>query len=371
MNIIFTITIFSFCYSIINELKQKGWDQQNAKASHEEEDEVYVSRVRKSHRDSENPETLDNFKKCGRCTGLYRKSTYKKHLIRCMDGVTNDGKHSAAINNRAMNLVHHKATPYFKTMVAVMDNDVPGFIVRNDELLVRFGNDEAFRYRAVTQSYGGVRQNLRSMARLLVHLRARSSQISQMRDIFRPEHLDICYESINALGNFNADTDLYATPSTALQTGRVVVNVCDAWINLCIRRKLIEDQKEAEDWKKIFEIEFPKFIGKTVAETFTHNRIAKGPVKLPIMKDIFQVSKHVTEVRQKSHKFLKSQKFDAVHMKRLMKSTLVSIQLLNRKRPMELQRMRISAFKNSIEQLNEKSHPDFYPRLSNGKFSII
>jgi hypothetical protein len=91
-------------------------------------------------------------------------------------------------------------------------------------------------------------------------------------------------------------------------------------------------------------------VNKTVIESQTQFRRQKI-TKLPTMEDIQKLRNHLLQVQKESYNNLKN-KFSLSEWISLGEATLTSIQLFNRRRPGETERILISDFKN-YERINE------------------
>lgn len=107
---------------------------------------------------------------------------------------------------------------------------------------------------------------------------------------------------------------------------------------------MTKTKKNTENFFKLLTVDYGASVNKTVIESQSQFR-RQNNQKLPIMEDIQIFLNHLCKVQQKSYDNLQK-KFSLSDWTSLGAATLSSIQLFNRRRPGETERILISDFEN-------------------------
>lgn len=318
--------------------------------------------VRRSRKNKQK-KNLSDYRLCSGCHGFYIKSSIRKHISQCLGLQKNTGHQTLAVHNLIVGNIHPRASIYLRKVACRLSNDEISEVAKKDLLIILHGNLEAFKFRHSNHHNKQIRAQMRLLARLLMELKTKNTDIANLSSLFDPKYISLYFEVVNKLGKFNLEKDLFDAPATARDIGLLTTAVCNVWLGECIEAHQDKNESLANKFLHLFNLRFPKLIVKTVSESQTHIEISKRLPILPSLKDIKAFHNYLTIKREKAFKFL-TKKFDFHIWKQLVETTLISIQLLNRRRPGELERMKTELYKNSFEQITEKTCPDLYKKLS-------
>lgn len=340
---------------ILDPLRKKGNFKHNVRASVED---VYIT----SRQPFKNKltKTVDDYRVCGNCKETYCKESIRKHFKKCTGLSSKHNRHITSLHNEVVGNWHEKTNKFLKPILSRLKNDDISITIRYDELIIIHGNLQAQKFRQQPHHGKQIRAELRRLGRLLVELRKANKNITSFNTLYHPNNFTSFLLAVNTLGNFNQETDLYDTPATAAALGTLTKVVGEEWIAECIEQQFSEKRQEAEDFLHLYNVSFGKIINKTVSESQTQMQIQKK-IQLPSLSDIKKLHNYLNEKRSEALKKLKIH-FDLNVWKELVETTLASIQLLNRRRPGEIERLKLTHYK-SLERIDEKTNPDLFKNL--------
>lgn len=342
---------------IIKKIRTKGNFEHNIKCS---TSDTYIPSRRPQSKKA--PKFVSDFAACPLCKDFFSNSTLHRHFKKCSGKCSKNNRKIKALSRAVMGNVHEKADSQLRNIICRMRDDEITSVVRFDELIILFGNLEAFKYRHSQHHGKMIRAKLRRLGRLLLELRKVEEKISDFSSLFDPSYFSSFLKAVNNMGNFNAERDLFDTPATASALGLLTKELAEIWIANCIEKKDGESKKNAEDFLHLYKIKFGKLINKTVSESQTENQIKKK-ITLPSLTDIKKLHVYLTKERRKKYNEIQEKGFNMVTWKELLETTMISIQLLNRRRPGEIERIKMVHY-GSLERIDEKSNLDLYNTLN-------
>lgn len=241
-----------------------------------------------------------------------------------------------------------------------LNDDEVSKILKFDNMIVSFGNTLTLKYRQPHLHYH-IRQILRTMARFLITITTLNSSLRQLSDIYKPQHYELVLRAVNILAKFDPQTGNYGVPSIATRLGTYIKKCCNLYIIHCIKTGSSDDKQAAKDFLKIFQTDFSSSVNKTATET--QNEVKRNKkIELPLQSDInllsSYLSRHIDEYFQK----LKLQ-FTYNSWSQLSKFLLCYLQLFNRKRAGEIERLLITDFEK-FECLDQETSSVLYNSLT-------
>lgn len=340
---------------ILNPFRKKGNFSHNIRASI---DDVYIT-SRQPFKNSKS-KTIEDYRVCGNCKESYCKESIRKHFQKCTGLSSKHNRHIGSLHNEVVGNWHERTNSFLKPILSRLKNDDISTVIRYDELIIIHGNLQAQKFRQQPHHGKQIRAELRRLGRLLIQLRKENKNITSFCTLYHPNNFTAFLMAVNTLGNFNKETDLYDTPATAAALGTLTKVVGEEWIAECIERQYREKRQEAEDFLHLYNVRFGKIVNKTVSESQTHMQIQKK-IQLPSLDDIKKLHNYLESKRSQALENLRKQ-FNLNVWKELVGTTLASIQLLNRRRPGEIERLKLLHYK-SIERIDNTTNPDLFKNL--------
>jgi len=298
---------------------------------------------------------------CPKCKAFILKFTSRHHYRRCIAIKGKDNRSISVLGRQLIGRIHYEASKALRTRVfPILREDDIVRIVRYDELIIVFGNQQCEKYKASEHNDAMIRQKIRRLGRLLQTLKNKNSEITDFASIYFPRYSNVCIEAINTLAGLSLCAKFYKTPSLASALGNLIKEMGRLLINWCIRKEDGERKLRTEDFLKVFAEDFTTHITKTISETMSRNARRKK-ITLPSKSDIIKLHNFLKQEREIAYNSLKNEFSYDVWLS-LTKATLTSIQVFNRRRAGEIQRTLIEDYK-AYQGINYQTN-DMYKALS-------
>ncbi|XP_066585722.1 uncharacterized protein [Prorops nasuta] len=310
----------------------------------------------------EMPRTADYYIPCPSCKVYLSKKTAHVHVRLCTNRGARKSHSIKVLGRRLVPNVHEKACFTLKSKVLPpLRQDIVTSVVRNDELIVIYGNHLCNKYKHSAHHFKMIRAQLRLIARLLLTMKDLRDDIANFEDIFNPKFYDTFIKAVNIIGRYDQTKELYLSPKTAATIGTLISDIGQHWISECIKYNNVQKQTNAENFLKIKKANYTAEVSKTVLESQTQIRRHKKTV-LPSVNDIKKLTKFLLTRRNEAHKKLQ-EKFVLTAWHALAETTLITIQLFNRRRPGEMERILLDDF-NNYQRISKNENPEEYASLS-------
>ncbi|XP_046619499.1 uncharacterized protein LOC124304842 [Neodiprion virginianus] len=253
------------------------------------------------------------------------------------------------MGRRVVAHLHEAASERLINVFAVLREDAIVRLIRYDRLLILYGNKLCRKYK---KQHDGdmIRANLRMLGRLLSALKEINKNIIEFATIYDPKYYDDVISAINIVSLFNEKTNTYTHPSTAYSLGSLVKQIGNLLITDCIKRHDAIQKANTEDFLKLAFDDIGVSVNKTVVESQTQQKRRKK-TELPSVQDIKKLLAYVDKKRKSAYQILET-KFTYDAWLDLAQTTLTSVQVFNRRRAGEIERVFIEDFE-SFEGINE------------------
>lgn len=300
------------------------------------------------------------YKACGNCKGYFSKNSLRAHYAQCTKKEKSSNRIVMVMSKRVMGRIHPIANSVVRKYVfSNLREDHVVKAIRYDELAIIYANKMVEKYKNA-RYFEMIRSRLRLIGRLLLSLRKLQTNITDFASIFDPKNLDNVVKAINIEAKLK-ENFTYETPSVAFSLGTLIKQLGHFFISECIKKHENDKKNDAENFLKLFNEEINIGINRTVAESqFQMQR--RKTVKLPPLDDIKKLHRYLLNERRKAFYEL-SQKFSATSWKTLCETTLTSVQLFNRRRAGEIERVLIDDFR-AYHGIDQNTNSDLFNSLS-------
>ncbi|XP_031333648.1 uncharacterized protein LOC116163696 [Photinus pyralis] len=247
-----------------------------------------------------------------------------------------------------------------REVLPVLKNDGVAQVVKYDELIIAYGNKLCIKYRAHKHHQYMIRQRMRQAARFLLKIKEIRDDVHDLAACFHPKYVDDSIAAINKMANISDNADTYSAPTTATTVGTLLKDIGDTLKIQCMKKDEEERIKQIDRFLILLVDELKIKVNRTALED-QKDRTRKKKVILPSKSDIQLLHKYLTVNRRKMFQSLKKEfSFDC--WKKLAGFVLISVQLFNRRRAGELERVRICDFE-SYQTLSAENN-DFFLTLN-------
>lgn len=167
--------------------------------------------------------------------------------------------------------------------------------------------------------------------------------------------------AVQSLVGLNKAATGFKVPSLATSLGTLIKQIGKLCMSVWIKRQNKKKQTYVEDFLKLFTEDYATSIIRTALETQAYN---KRQVKtfLPSKGDIQKLQVYLRESIRKNYEAL-NKKFSQQVWKKLAEATLISIQLFNRRRAGEIERIFIDDFR-SHQKIDEGTIGEAYTKFT-------
>lgn len=351
----------------ILSLPPKSRERRNIIASLRKKGNYVVNRTSDSLRPVKRLNTSDvsnndDFLPCSYCLGYYKRKSLYRHTKRCAENtVRSDRRQTAQSDGQlillAGDLLKHDQL-LTKELFPRMRADRINFVAKKDMLICQY----AYSYMKGRKSKGNidcVRQNMRRLAKLLEFCRQKDPKIKNLIDILRPSYFKLILDAVNCIACYNPETDVYESPTLAINFGTLLKKCCDlAYIALIQKENTADQRKDLKILKKLIESQWADEISAQAGLNLNENKWNKDEL-LPLTSDLKKLNIFLKELADRSFNelHLNENKYSAYTT--LKEVVYTQIILLNRRRPAEVAQLNIDKF-NAINNLVDRSaHTEF------------
>ncbi|XP_024947526.1 uncharacterized protein LOC107274509 isoform X3 [Cephus cinctus] len=295
--------------------------------------------------------TAGDFRVCQNCKGFFSSNNIRHHAQRCFGYNGKKTRSLMIMGRKIVGRIHPEASKCLRREVfPILREDAIVRLIRYDRLIILYGNKMCCKYRLQHQ-HEMIRANLRLLGRFLAALKDIDNDITEFTTLYDPKFYDAVIMAINIVAGFDENTNTYRAPSTAYNLGSLIKKIGNLLVTDCIKRHDVTQKTNAEDFLKLLVEDICHTVNKTVTETQTQQKRRKK-VELPSFKDIKKLFAYLKEKRNSAYQSLEKE-FTLEAWFMLAQTTLTSVQVFNRRRAGEIERMFIEDFQ-SYERINAK-----------------
>ena len=298
---------------------------------------------------------------CVNCKQFFSKTNIRHHVARCNDKKKFKGREHMMQSKRMQKRCHPEASKIvMEKLLPVMRDDDIYRLVRFDSLIIAYANKMCKKYKLIYQ-HDLIRSKLRYLGKLLMIIQKTKSEIEELSQIYNPKYYAATTNACNKLAGFDEDSGEYKSPAVALNLGTLVKHVGEVHITKCIIDGKKDAKRDAEEFLHVFKSEYSVDVNKVANEQMQQAKRQKK-VTLPSVGDISKLWKFLKDKRDQAYLKLEEE-YSSENWKELMNYTLISIQVFNRRRAGETERILIDDFQ-ARQSIDAKVDPEVYKRLS-------
>lgn len=302
-----------------------------------------------------------DFATCPLCLADYAKTSLRHHYRRCAKKNSAKRRSILTSSKKLVGRIHPKASDILRKRVfPTMQDDNIAKSIRYDELIILFGNKLCQKYKD-PHFYDMIRQKLRQLGRFLLEAKQHDREIHDFFSLCYPKHYDTTIAVIQSLAGLNDSNTGFKIPSLVTSLGTLLKQICKLCISEWIKRHNEDKQKHAENYLKLLTNDYTSDVARTALETQSREK-RYSTVVLPSKNDIQKLQVYLRNKLRKSYKALKEH-FSKKAWHDLATSALISIQLFNRRRAGEIERILIKDIEN-YQKIDENTIGEAYFKFS-------
>ncbi|KMQ87027.1 hypothetical protein RF55_13810 [Lasius niger] len=340
---------------IIDTIRRKGNFQYNTDKNVGKGDLIVCRRPQAS----KNKEAKD-YLPCAKCHGFFSKISLRQHFYRCTGRSSKHAKAVTILGRAILGRVHSAANKKLRSVIlpVIREDDVYR-VIKYDKLIILYGNKLSIKYKLQHQ-HDMIRAHLRLLGRFLLTIKESNKNIIDFESIYHPKFYEDVISTVNKVAGLDDEVGIYSKPTTAAMLGTLIKKVGHVLITECIKRQ--DDEKKAlvKDFFELLTEDYGTSVNKTVMETRLQHERQKSD-DLPSLDDISKLYMYLKCKRQKAFEDLTNE-YTYETWLTLAECTLTSVQLFNRKRAGEIERILIVDF---------EQYRGIDPDTANDLFKII
>ncbi|KAK0076137.1 hypothetical protein PV325_005823 [Microctonus aethiopoides] len=343
--------------SIIAKLRKEGNFLHNTKP---EFNTGILIVTRQRQKKSKN--TVEDYVCCNGCKGFYARSTIRIHYKKCNKSYTKNARNILSSGRRLSGYIHMCAcTILRRNIFPVLRDDDVSRCIRYDELIIQFGNKLCDKY-TLNHQHDMIRAQLRLLGRFKIEIMKQNKQIHEFKDVFKPQNFDDAINTLRKIANWDDKIMWFRTPAVAQNLIGLMKKCARKLRTECIKIQDYEKKKSVEDFLLLWEEEVPTLISKKALEDQVTQKRQKKVV-LPSKQDIKLLYDYLKKECCTCLEIL-GEEFNKDAWMLLTQCTLIFIQIFNRQRAGEIERLTLTNYENK-EELDENIDPDLYKQFSN------
>ncbi|KAF5284722.1 hypothetical protein FQR65_LT13424 [Abscondita terminalis] len=188
---------------------------------------------------------------CGYCKGFYSKRSLRKHIPNCNKNDKSNKTNAQIFGRSTRSNIHEVANEILKKQVfPVLTEDAITNIIRYDKLVIVYGNKMCEKYRQNHHHYM-IRSKLRLIGRLLINAREIDKDIKDLTSLLHPRYFDTVILAVNKVAQLQTD-GRYKAPSTAFSLSTVLKKCTKILVTECIKQQNHDLKQISEDFLKIW-----------------------------------------------------------------------------------------------------------------------
>lgn len=308
----------------------------------------------------------NNLLPCSGCLGFYSEKHLWRHRKKCTEN--NVGK-SAKADGQNLLLKHLKVDSELREKVFPrMRADHISLVAKKDPLICEFGS----RYIKIHREAHFINiasRKMRELARFLIEMRKLDSNITSLFSVLKPQNFDDIIQATKNVAKYDADKDLYGSPTYALNFGTTIKQCCEIAILHALKKKGVAEKistAEIEvDLKSVIQLVTAHWKFSISAQAGNNLNINKWNrvTLIPFASDIKLLKEYLCAKGNEAASKLDIAP-DEPSFKILTETIYCRVILLNRKRPGELQRMLLNTYEESMKNVNNQNYEEFSEAVS-------
>ena len=210
--------------------------------------------------------------------------------------------------------------------------------------------------------YTHIRNRLREIGRgrFSVEIKSKHPGLSGLSEVLSPTYFESCVSCTLVVAGYNAVENKFKVPSLAKRIGECLQKCAVIASKVTIISRDDSRKKDVADVIELMNVDWSMRVSWKALIQLKEGKYNNGS-QLPDKDDVRKVVEYVDKNLPIHLENLKEDPSNAVHYNSLMKLTLSSVIILNRKRPGDTHRLKVSTYESAIQ---ESTHDDIWTSLS-------
>jgi len=232
-----------------------------------------------------------------------------------------------------------------------MNNDSEAVAIRNDSLLVSYGNSLYYQHGHAAHRHQYISQKLRQLARFLRAARQLDSSLHSLADCLNETKFEVVVQAVKNVSGFDDNTHLYRIPSMPLKLGHSLHDCANIVRAESIKSGNAEQQNSAENFVQLYKMQWAKKVSSHALRTMTVQKMSQTHM-LPLAEDLQKLQSFLKASADSLMENVKHQPL-LKDWSQLARVTLTQLILFNRRRGGEAQRLLCENYRSRNHHVEE------------------
>ena len=218
--------------------------------------------------------TATDYLPCKFCFAMYVRTDLWRHHKRCKLQVKSDGPVQRKVQASCSLMLPMDTTisSGLKDILQGMTYDSVTQVVKSDYLILSLGERMFLKNGEVQRHRADIRNKMRELARLLLSARKIDKDIIFLKDLIDPGKFNTVLEAVKNMTGFDALTNKFSVPSTALKLRHSLVKVSYIVQGEALRQEDNLLKGRAEKFVKLIELEWTTHVSSNTLSTLCQKK---------------------------------------------------------------------------------------------------
>ncbi|OWR44608.1 putative alternative oxidase [Danaus plexippus plexippus] len=296
---------------------------------------------------------------CTNCLGFYSKKLLWKHMKKCTQ---NSNKTTVNVQSEAQNLLlrHLKIDEKLKDTVFLrMRADKTSLVAKSDVLICSFGTQYMKTHRE-KHFVNVISRKMRELAKLLQEMKKINPSIKDLFDALRPIHYDTIVAATKIVGKYDSEKDRFESPTFAMNISTSIKQCCNIAILFALKKhgpymetNTAEIEADLKTLIQIIDSNWKFDISSQAASDLNTNKWNKVTI-VPLANHLKILKEYLGKKSEEAANKIKEGLFNVSTYIQLLETVYCRVLLLNRRRPGELQRIKVHDYLESDNNAADK-----------------
>ena len=207
-------------------------------------------------------------------------------------------------------------------------------------------------------------RKMRELARLLIKIRKRAPGVRKLLEALQPQNYDLIVEATKSASRYNEEKECFESPTYAIRICKSLKDCCSITVTYALKNKDIysivsstESEAKLRTMIQLIESNWFFDVGGQAANNLNIKKSNKVTI-IPFASDLKTFQQYLGRKSSDAATKLDLDPNDEDAYKVLLETVFCRVLLLNRRRPGELQRLKISAYVDGDSRQNYEEFSD-------------
>ena len=300
---------------------------------------------------------------CQYCHAFYNIRELWQHTKRCPHKKESSPGKSGCVRQGRMLLPVPESVnePFYKEVMTRITQDDVGEAVKKDPMILHFGMRKYEKNDPKANTPTFITGKMRELGRLLLKAKEISKgTVTSIEMCLNPTNFNLVTKAVRQVAGYSCDKKNYGIPSLALKLGYSLKTCAGMLRSQGIQEDCSDKITNAKRFLSLYESDWNAMISSGALRTLEVKQF-NNPKLIPLCSDVQMVYSHL---KTHSQRLRKQAENNITLYPDLAKHTLCEINLLNRKRGGEVERMTVLQYKKAMETETREIDEDITSTLS-------